>query len=139
MLAGHETTSNSIGWILYELARQPEIQKKLRREIRSMRDGVRARGQTEVTMRDLDAMPYLLGVVKVSLNRQPDSSISELIGLPKEGVRMYPILPESMRTSTQSDVLPLSDPLVLDTGKVLYELPIPKGTTIFTSIYGYNR
>ena len=66
ILAGHETTSNTITWILYELARQPEIQQKLRQEIRTMKEAARARGQTEFTMRDVDAMPYLLAVVKVS-------------------------------------------------------------------------
>jgi cytochrome P450 len=65
MIAGHETTSNTIGWILYELAQQPDIQKSLRQEVRKMKEGVRIRGQTEVTMRELDAMPYLLAVVKV--------------------------------------------------------------------------
>ena len=140
MLAGHETTSNTIGWILYELSRQPEVQKKLRQEIRNMKESVRARGQTEVTIRDLDTMPYLLAVVKVSpsqwlcmnLLRNSFASI-------KEGLRMHPIIQDSMRTANQNDVLPLSDPIVLDTGKVLYELPIPKGLTIFTSIHGYNR
>jgi cytochrome P450 len=73
MLAGHETTSNTVGWILYELARQPDIQKNLRQEIRNMKEAIRTRGQTEVTMRDLDAMPYLLAVVKVSQSRQLDS------------------------------------------------------------------
>jgi hypothetical protein len=66
LLAGHETTSNTIGWILYELARQPTVQQKLRQEIRKMKEDARVRGQTEVTMRDVDAMPYLLAVVKVS-------------------------------------------------------------------------
>jgi cytochrome P450 len=139
MLAGHETTSNTIGWILYELAQQPEVQKQLRQEIRNMREGVRARGQTEVTMRDLDAMPYLLAVVKVCQSQCFIQCISRTHWFSKEGLRMYPILPESMRTAGQNDVLPLSDPIVLDTGKVLHELPIPKGINIVTSIYGYNR
>jgi cytochrome P450 len=63
----------------------------------------------------------------------------ELIHLIKEGLRMYPIVLEVIRAANQNDILPLSDPITLDTGKVLYELPIPKGTVIFTSIYGYNR
>ena len=63
----------------------------------------------------------------------------ELIRLIQEGLRMYPIAVEIIRAANQNDILPLSDPIVLDSGKVLYELPIPKGTVIFTSIYGYNR
>ena len=52
---------------------------------------------------------------------------------------MYPIVPQTIRKANHNDVLPLSDPIVLESGKVMYELPIPEGTTIFTSIYGYNR
>jgi cytochrome P450 len=66
MGAGHETTSNTIGWILYSLAQNPQVQKKLRTEIRAMKQSLHARGQAEVTVRDLDGMPYLLAVVKVS-------------------------------------------------------------------------
>jgi hypothetical protein len=57
----------------------------------------------------------------------------------KEGVRMYPIVPEVIVQADRDHVLPLSDSIVLESGKVLYELPIPKGITIVTSIYGYNR
>jgi hypothetical protein len=52
---------------------------------------------------------------------------------------MYPIVPEGMRTALKDDVLPLSDPIVLKSGEVLSELPIPKGVMICTSIIEYNR
>jgi hypothetical protein len=35
--------------------------------------------------------------------------------------------------------LPLSKPIVLDTGEEIDSLPVPKGTKIFASIAAYNR
>jgi len=43
------------------------------------------------------------------------------------------------RCAGQDDVLPLSQPITTRSGKVIYELPIPKGTRILTSIAAYNR
>lgn len=65
LFAGHETTSNTVSWALLELARQPEIQSRLRKEIRETEDIVHARGDTEFTMADFDAMPYTTAVMKV--------------------------------------------------------------------------
>lgn len=65
LLAGHETTSNSLSWILLELARHPKMQSRLRDEIRETEAAVRARGDTQFTMADFDAMPYTVAVIKV--------------------------------------------------------------------------
>ena len=64
MLAGHETTTNALSFLLLELARNPAIQTRLRDEIRATRHATRARGQMELTPADLEAMPYLQAVLK---------------------------------------------------------------------------
>ncbi len=67
MFAGHETTANTLTWTFLELARHPEVQSRLRAEIREKERVVFTRGDTEFSVQDLDSMPYLTAVVKVSL------------------------------------------------------------------------
>ena len=50
---------------MLELAKHPEIQSRLRAEIRETEAAMRARGDAEFTMADFDAMPYTTAVVKV--------------------------------------------------------------------------
>jgi len=67
MLAGHETTSTTVTWALYELSENPECQSKVREEIRAIRADVTRRGHNELTIGDLDSMKYLVAVLKVRL------------------------------------------------------------------------
>ena len=66
-LAGHETTANTLGWLLWELARHPECQDRLRAEIAGKRREVVARGDVDFSMEDLEGMPYLQAVLKVMM------------------------------------------------------------------------
>lgn len=50
---------------MLELARHPEVQDKLRRDIRQKEREIRARGGTEFTANDLESLPYLAAVLKV--------------------------------------------------------------------------
>ncbi|PBK73360.1 cytochrome P450 [Armillaria solidipes] len=120
MFAGHETTANTLSWTFLELARHPEVQDQLRAEIREKERVIFSRGDTEFSVQDLDSMPYLTAVVK-------------------EVLRFHPILANTARVATQDDVLPLSKPVTLTTGKMVQEIAIPKGAYIFASIAGYNR
>lgn len=65
MFAGHETTANTLSWTLLELARNPDMQTKLRAEVRAMENTIRSRGDSEFTSTDFDGMPYTLAVIKV--------------------------------------------------------------------------
>ncbi|KAG9226824.1 hypothetical protein CCMSSC00406_0003503 [Pleurotus cornucopiae] len=116
MLAGHETTANTVNWALLELARHSEIQQRLRHEIWAKQSDL----GHEIGVVDLDSMPYLQAVVK-------------------ETLRYHPVLPVTHRDASRDDVLPLSKPIRLTTGEALHELPIPKGQKLTLSIAGYNR
>jgi cytochrome P450 len=64
---GHETTSNSLAWLIAVLASRPEVQQKARQEILEKIPG-------EVTFDSLKELPYIDGFIK-------------------EGLRMFPPLP----------------------------------------------
>jgi cytochrome P450 len=65
MIAGHETTASTVSWALYELARRPEFQDEVRKEIKAMRSHAAQRGDGELSVADLDSMKYLLALMKV--------------------------------------------------------------------------
>ncbi|KAJ8592655.1 cytochrome P450 [Rhizopogon salebrosus TDB-379] len=120
LFAGHETTSNTITWALFELAKHPEIQTRLRAEIRETEAAIHARGDVDFSIADFDSMPYTTAVMK-------------------EVLRFCCVLYNSYRCASQDDVLPLSQPITKRSGEVIYELPVPKGTRIIASIAAYNR
>ncbi len=66
MFAGHESTATTLSWTFLELAKHHEVQNRLRAEIRKKERVVFNRGDTEFSVQDLDTMPYLTAVVKVS-------------------------------------------------------------------------
>ncbi|KAK0438173.1 cytochrome P450 [Desarmillaria tabescens] len=115
VVAGHETTATTLGWLLYELAAHPEDQNKIREEISQAR-----LQNAKLSSNEYDSMPFLNATIK-------------------ENLRLHPIAPTLMRRAVQDDSLPLSEPIITEDGKILKDIPIPKGQTIYCSIYTYNR
>ena len=66
LVAGHQTSAHSIGWVLYELSRNIEIQEKLRKEIRKARE---MNGEVTLDAEILENLPYLNAVLKVGFSR----------------------------------------------------------------------
>lgn len=85
--AGHETTSVSLTWVIYALCRNPEMQRRLREEVRANLSSVddEASG-TGVTSVDIDRLPYLNAVVN-------------------ETLRLYPAVPLSVREAMQDTMV----------------------------------
>jgi hypothetical protein len=50
---------------LFELAKHPEIQTRLRAEIRETEAAIHARGDVDFSIADFDSMPYTTAVMKV--------------------------------------------------------------------------
>ncbi|CAK5281924.1 unnamed protein product [Mycena citricolor] len=120
IMAGHETTASTFSWAVLELARRPDIQARLRAEIRSMERVVRTHEAREFNSSDIEKMPYLEAFVK-------------------EVLRFHPVAFSNYRQSANDDVLPLSKPMTLSSGEVVSELPIPRGMKVMISIAAYNR
>ncbi|PBK80315.1 cytochrome P450 [Armillaria gallica] len=120
ILAGHETTSNTIAFMLMELCKNPKIQDKLCAEIHSAETQLHERGEMRFGLADFDSMPYMLAFLK-------------------ETLRFHPVGYNLFRVAGQDDVLPLSSPITTTSGKVLHELPIPKGVQIMSSVAACNR
>lgn len=66
-IAGHETTANTLTWLLWELAKHPRFQEQLREEIRQKRKeiSVRVGEGVDFKLEDLESMPFLQAVLKV--------------------------------------------------------------------------
>ncbi|THH31652.1 hypothetical protein EUX98_g2557 [Antrodiella citrinella] len=119
LLAGHETTSTSLGWGLLELARRPEIQSRLRKEIHDIEAIVKLKGRG-INASDVENMPYLQAIVK-------------------EILRLNPPAYHMQRCSKEDVAIPMSRPIITKSGKEIREVLVPKGTRIMLSIVGYNR
>lgn len=61
LAAGHETTASSMTWAIYLLCRHPEVQSRLRQEVRTKLPSIDDAGAT-ISSLDIDHMPYLNAV-----------------------------------------------------------------------------
>ncbi|KAH7909501.1 cytochrome P450 [Hygrophoropsis aurantiaca] len=120
LVAGHDTTANSLTWLLYELSKHPEDQRRIRDEIAATRERMEARNDEDFSPADLDSMTFMNAAIK-------------------EVLRLHPIVPTLVREADQDDVIPLAIPIETKSGKVISEIPIVKGTPITASICTYNR
>ncbi|KAF5345368.1 hypothetical protein D9758_008507 [Tetrapyrgos nigripes] len=120
LLAGHETSATSMTWLFLELARHPDVQSKLREEIRVTEQSIHDRGRSNFIANDFENMPYMAAVIK-------------------EALRFHPAVYANYRRPARDDVLPLSQPIRATNGDILTELPVAKGTKLVLSLAGYHR
>ncbi|KAM6500078.1 Cytochrome P450 [Amanita muscaria] len=115
-LEGYETTAISLSWALVELARHPEKQDKLRRELLQI-SGDDPTWDQVVTG---TACPYLDAVAN-------------------EALRLHPPIEALQRIADKDDVVPLSFPMKTSSGETVDSFFVPKGTTVTTPFIYMNR
>lgn len=108
--AGFETSSQTMTFIMYELAKHPEVQTRLRNEIRT----VLKRHNGQLTYDVLNEMENMLMVIK-------------------ETLRLYPVLPFLDRTAT------FEDPNETYSLEPYGNFRIPHGMPVFVPIYAIQR
>ncbi|WVQ81300.1 hypothetical protein IAT38_003423 [Cryptococcus sp. DSM 104549] len=104
MLAGNETSSTGLTWILYTLAQHPDAQAKLREECLAVPGDY-------PPIETLLSLPYMDAVVK-------------------EVLRLCAPVPTALREASEDCVIPLGTPVVGKDGKVMDHVRVNKGTPI---------
>ncbi|PBK92235.1 PAH-inducible cytochrome P450 monooxygenase PC-PAH 4 [Armillaria gallica] len=116
IMAGHDTTAVTAAWVLYELARNPSDQAKIREEILQ----VKANNDRTLSSNDYDSMPTLNAAIK-------------------ETLRLHPLNHVLHRIAAKDDIIPLGEPIATTEDTIAYEVPVSKGQIVTASVYTYNR
>ncbi|KAF9257244.1 cytochrome P450 [Marasmius fiardii PR-910] len=110
LVAAQDTSANALAWAFYELAKRPDWQDRIRKEIM----------EAQQSDSGFDKFEYLNAHIK-------------------ETLRFHPSVPLTERVAYDDAVLPLSRPITTISGRVITELPIHKGQTIYIRIAAFNR
>ncbi|KAJ7209184.1 cytochrome P450 [Mycena pura] len=113
MIAGQDTTANTLAFGLIELAKNPQFQDSLRAEIHA--------------------------AVGTGYNNIPYDSMPLLNAFIKESLRMYPAAVLSDRIASEDMVIPLSESIATTTGERMNQIHISKGEFLTLATASYQR
>ena len=128
MFAGSDTTSLTLSWTLWLLAKHPEVQDRLREELSVVH------------------YPDTFGDLSVDEINSLHSNISELPYLDKvtrEALRLVPPVHSSIRVAMEDDEIPTSQPFKIrrpggGVETVTMPIKVAKGTIVHVSIEAFN-
>jgi cytochrome P450 len=124
LLAGHETTASGTSWGLFALAQRPDVQERLRDELRGLSlstssDPSNAHLDGE-TLDQLERLPLLDAVVR-------------------ETLRLHAPVSGTARTAMRDEAIPVSAPYVDRNGVTRDVVHVAKDDTILVPIVLVNR
>ncbi len=114
-VAGYETTSCVLAFTIWALAQNPDIQSKLREEVRTI-----AGEPTYDDFVDPNLLPYLDAVCK-------------------EAMRMFLPSTRNEKVAEEDDVIPLRQPIRGADGSWIKSVPVKKGQVIHIPSFAINR
>ncbi|TIA86439.1 hypothetical protein E3P81_04141, partial [Wallemia ichthyophaga] len=117
LLAGTDTTSATMAFMLHSLASNKRVQDKLRSEIIE-----HALNMNEsISLNDINSLPYLDMVIK-------------------EALRLHASVPLTVRQATNADVIPLAHPVKdTKTGDMISQIVVKPGQKVVIGIHSYNK
>ncbi|KDN39684.1 cytochrome P450 [Tilletiaria anomala UBC 951] len=120
IIVGHETTSTALSWTLHCLARHPEVQEKLRGELRSAAVAELPQDGPARVDTILHRLPYWDKVVR-------------------EALRLYTPVPVTRRQADHDTVVPLRDEVCLRNGARTRHIAVRKGTALTVHSWALHR
>ncbi|KAL1743131.1 cytochrome P450 [Schizophyllum fasciatum] len=115
IFAAMDTTSSALSRILYLLAQSPDVQERLRAEIRAAK-----KEHGVLTYDELESLTYLDAVCR-------------------ETLRLFPSIPHLLRLARKDVILPFSRPVRGVDGRLMSDILVPEDTPILISIMNANR
>jgi len=131
LFAGSDTSSLTITWTLYLLAKHPEIQTRLRQEMQGQKSKLSDSWIVVDERPALDPSSYC--DLFSALDRLPFLDM-----VVRESLRLIPPLHSSLRVATQDDVIPVSEPITMRDGTKQSGIRISKGQFIHVAIEEVN-
>ncbi|KAK1227990.1 hypothetical protein PQX77_008981 [Marasmius sp. AFHP31] len=113
LVAGQDTTGNTTAFALYEFAKRPEWQERVRNELLSV-NGERR------TAAAYDRLQLLNAHIK-------------------ETSRLHSALPHTFREALEDTIIPLSEPITTVDGRQISVIPVKKGQVVYAGIASYHR
>ncbi|KAL1743130.1 cytochrome P450 [Schizophyllum fasciatum] len=115
IFAAMDTTSSALARTVCLLVQHPDVQERLRSEIRKAKNE-----HGTLTYDELESLTYLDAVCR-------------------ETLRLFPPIPQMLRMTRQDTVLPFDRPVTGVDGKLVSEVHVPEGTPVVIGIMNANR